>query len=973
MSLFDAILTNIYKWFPIGEIYNKMENEFLDKSIFEQDIDLDFPILKNFKKLKYNLKTGEKNTYTFFIEINDERLNSTEIKALLKLNEKKSFFSDTDKLLLNYISHRLSGTITIYKILTDIGLVLTYLKGSSFPTFLDGNKIKFGNEDFKLDIDLSFDKDSNISMIIKTNGDFIFSTDKIFFLKDNIIYDLSEKVPHKFYKEIATGHNKFSIDSFLEIKDIFLEKLKTIHNIKIDSEIKKLVNLKIEEKIATAVLEVGKTSHFIIMKLRYKIGNEFFDIENYKYAENEAWVDKTNMIKIVKENNKLVKYVSDISISEDIYREIFGSARIRYNTSSKSPFLIMLPIANLEIFVNDVIPNAENFFEVVYKDGIKLKVVDGLVHFDIETNLKSRLDLFEFNVNFKIGGENFDLDYLKELMQKSRKYVQLKNGTTINIENIREINKWIEFLNKYEFKKTDNLYNADSKTALELDEFLKGFEDKSVKSNEEYKDLIQELKERKPLEEVSIPKCIDPILRDYQKEGVYWFHFLAKYGFNGILADEMGLGKTVQTLTILEKTKSDGPSLVICPKSLIYNWENEVKKYFPQMKILIIDGDHEKRRHLVKNVEDADIVITSYSMLQKDYMEYMESKVVFKYLVLDEAHYVKNMKTLSAKAVRLIKSRHKILLTGTPLENNLDELYGTFDLIMPGYLGSKLDFSREFVSKIERNNRIALELLQSKIKPFILRRTKADVLKELPPKQEQTVYNEMTNKQVGIYNEVLNRVKLEVNSLIEKKSLGQSRIQVLSALLKLRQVCNHPQLLDDSFIGEHEISGKYNQFLELLNEVIEADNKVLVFSQFTSMLSIFEKDLERLGIKFLRLDGSTKNRQELVDEFNNDDSIKVFLISLKAGGVGLNLTSASAVFLYDPWWNPMVEKQAMDRAHRIGQTKTVHVYKFITKNSIEEKILKLQERKGNLFDNLVKEDQGFMKKLEWDDLMELFD
>ncbi len=950
-----------------------MTKDFLDKSIFEQDLSSDYPILKNYKNLKYYIKTSENNSYQFYIEINDERLNSSEIKALLKLNDSKKILFDSDKLLLNYIVHRLPGTISIYKIISDIGLILTHLKGSSFKTFFDEKEIKFSNKNLKLDIKLNFDKHSNILMKISNNGKFIFSVDKVFFLKENTIHNINEEIPIKFYKEIAKGHNKFSIDSFLEIKDTFLKKIKQIHNLKIDNEISKLVDLKIDTKIAKAIIEVGKSSHFIIMKLKYKIGNELFDIDDYKYADTQEWVDKTELIKIVKENGKLIKYISDISISSDVFKEIFQGARVRFNTASKTPFLVMLPISNLEIFVRDVIPKAENFFDVIYKDGQKLKVEDGKIYFDVETNLKSRLDLFEFNVNFKIGDESFDLEFLKTLMLKSKKLIQLKNGTTINVENIREINKWIEFLNKFEFKKVDNKYKSDPKTALELDEFLRSFEGKNIKSNEEYKELIQELKYKKPVEEIKLPEGVENILRDYQKEGVYWFHFLSKYGFNGILADEMGLGKTIQALTILSMTKNEGPNLVICPKSLIYNWENEIKKYFPKMKILIIDGDMEKRKNLIKKALNSEVVISSYSMLQKDYMEYLESKILFNYLVLDEAHYVKNMKTLSAKAVRLIRSNRKILLTGTPLENNLDELYGTFDLIMPGYLGSKLNFSRDYVSKIERNNRIALELLQSKIKPFILRRTKSEVLKELPEKQEQIVYNEMTNKQVGIYNEVLNRVKFEVNQVIEKKGEGRSRIAVLSALLKLRQVCNHPQLLDKSFSDEIDISGKYNQFLELLEEVVDADKKVLVFSQFTSMLNIFEKDLVKKGIVFLRLDGSTKNRQELVDEFNNNNKIKVFLISLKAGGVGLNLTSASTVFLYDPWWNPMVEKQAMDRAHRIGQKKTVNVYKFITKNSIEEKILKLQERKGNLFENLVREDHGLMKRLEWEDLMELFD
>jgi len=741
---------------------------------------------------------------------------------------------------------------------------------------------------------------------------------------------------------------------------------------KISKEVENLSNLNLKRKVAKVVAEVSRTSHFIVFALKYKIGKEHFNIEDYKYLENQSWLDKTSEIKIVKEKDSLVHYVSDETLSEDIFREIFEGVRIRYSQNSKSPFSLMLPISYLELFIAKAIPNIKKFFDIEYKDGVPLRLAEGNVKFEIEANLKSRLDLFEFNVKFKVEDEYFDLDFLKNLMQQNKKFIQLKDGSTINIENVREINKWIEFLKRFEFKRKDNNYSTKSEVALELDEFLRDFKQKEVKSNESYRDLILELKERKPIKTIDLPSNIDSILRDYQKEGIYWMHFLKKYGFGGILADEMGLGKTLQALTILAMER-DQKHIVICPKTLIFNWENEIKLYFPEIKVLIIDGDSEKRKRLIKTINNFDIIITSYSMLQRDYAEYIRSKLKFEYAVLDEAHYIKNMKTLSAKAVRLIDSKNKILLTGTPLENNLGELYSTFDLIMPNYLGSKLEFNREFISKIERNNMIALEILQSKIRPFILRRTKKEVLKELPDKQEQVVYSEMTNRQIAIYNEVLNRVRDEVNNLIEKQGFQKSRIQVLSALLKLRQICNHPSLVDESFKGEENISGKHNQFLELLTEVVDSGEKVLVFSQFTSMLDIFEKDLARLDIKYTRLDGSTRDRQEVVKQFNTNKEIKVFLISLKAGGVGINLTSASAVFLYDPWWNPMVEKQAMDRAHRIGQTKKVNVYKFITKNSIEEKILKLQERKGNLFDNLVTESGNIIKKLEWEDLMELFD
>lgn len=948
-----------------------MDKKFFDESIFnsvesEESLNIDSKLL-SFHLKKHN------NSFQFYVENKSERLNGSELKIILKANETKKFLSENDCALFNYISHRLLGTQTIYNVFNDISFILSHLKNSKIKTFFEENSLQFSDKSYKLNLELKFDENNNVVLEVLDKGDIIATPDVVYFIKDEVLYSLNEKVPPKFYTEIFDGKNKFSIDMFLTLKTTILERLKNSQNLKISPEVKMLSEMSIEKRVAKLVVEISKTTHFIILHLKYNVGEEVFNAEDYKYAETISWIDKKSLVKIVREEEQLVQYIPDETLSEEVMREIFDGTRIKYSPSPKSPFMVMLPISSLENFINQVLPKVEDRFDVIYKNGQKLKLADGNVKFELETNLKSRLDFFEFKVRFRIENEYFDIDFLKDLMLKNKKYVQLKDGTTVNIENIREINKWIEFLKKFEFKKKDNVYQSHSTTALELDEFLKDFKEKNIKSNEEYKNMIQELKEKKPVNEVELPLDVKEILRDYQKEGVYWLHFLKKYGFNGILADEMGLGKTIQTLCILAMNQEEGAHIVICPKSLIYNWENEIKKYFPQMKVLIIDGESEKRKKLIENSQGSNILITSYSMLQKDYKMYIENHLNFNYMVLDEAHYVKNMKTLSAKAVRIINSKRVLLLTGTPLENNLDELYGTFDLVMPTYLGNKIDFNRDYVSKIERNNMIALELLQAKIRPFILRRTKKEVLKELPDKVEQVVYNEMTNKQTAIYQELLNRVKAEVNELIKNQGFDKSRIQVLSALLKLRQICNHPGLMEEGFKNEENISGKYDQFLELLEEVIESGEKVLVFSQFTSMLDIFQKELSNKKINFVRLDGSTKNRQEVVDQFNNDEKIKVFLISLKAGGVGLNLTSASAVFLYDPWWNPMVEKQAMDRAHRIGQTQTVNVYKFITKNSIEEKILKLQERKGNLFENLVTEDSGYFKRLEWEDLMELFD
>lgn len=949
-----------------------MTSEFFDQETLKAINTDEYPIVEQYKDLQVFLKSGDTNILQLWLEINDQRLNSSEIKALLAYNQKNNILNKNEEVLLGYLGHKLVSIQTIYKIIGDKQLIFTYLQDISFPIFLDEEETIFSKEDKKLDFSFTFDDQSNINLEVLTEGSAIITLQDVYFREKGSISRLSTEIPQTFYKQIFEGKTKFTINGFVELKNTLLEKLQKIHNVIISEEVEKLATLDIEQKIAPIVVEVGKTSHFITLELKYEIGDERFPVDNYKYAQTSSWPDKEMNIKIIREEGKLIRYISDLEMTDDIFELLIQSTRVRSSKSSSNPFQIMFPTTSLETVVRRIIPELEKEFRVVYKDGQTLELENTAVTFDLWTNLSRRNDLLEFQVKFKIKEQYVTLEFLKDLMLQNRKYVQLDDGTTANIENIREINKWIEFLTRFDFRKSGDKYKAPSVTALQLDEFLDTIGNSKMKSNEEYKEIIQELKERKPIQPIDIPEQVDHILREYQKEGVYWMYFLKKYGFGGILADEMGLGKTVQALTMLRLIK-EKTHLIVCPKSLIYNWENEIKKYFPETSVLIVDKDSDKRKRMISESENYDIVITSYSMLQKDVDEYLEHDIEFGYLVLDEAHYVKNIKTLSSKAVRTISAENKLLLTGTPLENNLDELYGTFELIMPGYLGSLSEFKRDFVSKIERNNTIALEILQAKIKPFILRRTKDQVLKELPEKQEQIVYNEMTNKQVAIYNEVLRRVKSDVEELVKEQGFEKSRIQILSALLKLRQVCNHPSLVDQSFRGEEDISGKYDQFRELLAETIKSGRKILLFSQFTSMLDIFEKDLKEEDINYLRLDGSTKNRQELVDQFNEDESVSVFLISLKAGGVGLNLTAANVVFLYDPWWNPMAEQQAIDRAHRIGQQQRVNIYKFITKNSIEEKILKLQERKDNLFENLITEETGFIKRLEYEDLMELFE
>ena len=440
--------------------------------------------------------------------------------------------------------------------------------------------------------------------------------------------------------------------------------------------------------------------------------------------------------------------------------------------------------------------------------------------------------------------------------------------------------------------------------------------------------------------EIKIPDGLNATLRDYQVDSLNWFETLDYLGFGGILADEMGLGKTIQTITFL-LSKPNRKTLIVTPTSLIHNWKSEFEKFAPSLSVGISHGLKKERLNIIKNINDFDIILTTYGSLRNDIEEY--EKLHFDYCIIDEAQNIKNPLASSSDAVKSINAINKFALTGTPIENNLLELWSIFDFIMPGYLYSLTKFNAIFIKDPEQ-----VENLKRMIKPFILRRTKSQVIKELPPKIEKEFYVEMGKAQKNTYGIYVEEIK---KRLQEKKDI-KNKITIFSYLTKLRQLCLDPSIIVEGYKGK---SAKTDTCLEIIKDYIEKDNKILVFSQFTSVLKNIGKRLDKNHINFYYLDGSTsaKDRITLVDSFNNNKEIKVFLISLKAGGTGLNLTSANTVIHFDPWWNPSVENQASDRAHRIGQKQVVEVIKLISKGTIEEKIVELQQKKSELIHDMI--------------------
>lgn len=476
--------------------------------------------------------------------------------------------------------------------------------------------------------------------------------------------------------------------------------------------------------------------------------------------------------------------------------------------------------------------------------------------------------------------------------------------------------------------------------------------------------------------------ALENTLRPYQKEGVYWMRFMEKSGLSGLLADEMGLGKTLQTLTWISLSRTDPgaagkPALVVCPTSLVANWDAEAEKFVPWLKRLVISGAD--RREMFGKIPSADLVITSYALLQRDLEEAWLDKT-FSIVVLDEAQHIKNRSTRNAKSAKSLAAVRKLVLTGTPVENSVADVWSIFDFLMPDYLGEYMHFKATCEEPIACGGAVgeaAQEKLRRKLHPFILRRLKKDVAKDLPDKIISVRYAPMTAEQQHWYHREAAAAKQKLGNMVKERGLAAAKFEILATLTRLRQIANDVSLLKEW--REHnkkspdvETSGKLDVFLELLDEAIDGGHRMLVFSQFTSELAIISDALRQKGVKFCYLDGSTKDRLGECRKFNTDTSINVFLISLLAGGTGLNLTGADMVVHFDPWWNPAAENQATDRAHRIGQKKTVHVVKLITSHTVEERVLAMQQKKQRVIDATVNaSDSETISKMSFEDLQNL--
>jgi len=591
------------------------------------------------------------------------------------------------------------------------------------------------------------------------------------------------------------------------------------------------------------------------------------------------------------------------------------------------------------------------------KVSVGVSVSHGLLNLEITTEDISREEL---------------LDILKSYRSRQR-YYRLKNGDFLNLEDnsleiLREMMEAMH-LSPKEFVK--GKMQLPAYRTLYLDKLLEEKEDIYLTRDKYFKELVKSFKTIKDAD-YEEPTELSGLMRGYQKNGYKWIRTLGGYGFGGILADDMGLGKTLQAIAVLLASKqegNEGSALVVCPSSLVFNWMEELHHFAPQLNALAIVGNQEQRKTLLENWSQYDVLVTSYDLLKRDILHYEEMQ--FEYQIIDEAQYIKNHTTAAAKAVKVIHSRLRLALTGTPIENRLSELWSIFDYLMPGFLYGYETFKKEFETPIAKNGEEeAMNRLQRMTGPFILRRVKQDVLKDLPDKLEEVRYVQLEDVQRKAYDAQVVHMQNQLAGQGDAE-FAQNKLAILAELTRLRQICCDPTLCFDNYKGE---SAKLEACMELILSAIDGGHKMLLFSQFTSMLDIIRRRLEQEGIAYYIITGETAKEQrlKLVKAFN-EDTVPVFLISLKAGGVGLNLTGADVVIHYDPWWNMAAQEQATDRAHRIGQTKKVTVYRMIVKNTVEEKILKLQELKRNLADSIVNAQSGQLAALSREELLGLLE
>ena len=858
--------------------------------------------------------------------------------------------------------------------------------GSRYESTFSGKNMALSSKSLERFFDLMIDRNFNIDInghklndttVVEEKVDLKFKIEEegkdllVSLIDKDIFVPLSEDCRYIFYKDtiykLPIYQSRFISPIINEIKD------KDIKSIRVEESLKEVF-------VSEVLLNIRKYTN---LEIDEKVSNSIYteELESIIYFDRKGEVISGKVefnyggIKI---NPFSSKKKQEISKGQILLRDMEKERKV-LALLEKGDFKVEDGGFYLEDeekifdFINNVIPKLQHYSGVYYTDSFKEIQLIERDSFSGVFKIDSGLDMLEFDFNIE-GIDMLELGNVFHALKEKKKYYKLKNGAFLSLEN-EDLNNVFEMMDYLDVEVEDfnnGKLELPKYRTMYLDKFLEDRDIGFIKKNADFKKLVMDIREPDDIE-YKLPKGLNAELRDYQKSGFKWIKSLSSYGFGGILADEMGLGKTVQMICFLmseKEEKGQGTNLIVVPTSLVYNWEDEINKFAPDLSTIIIAGMKSDRINLIKTCSRYDMVITSYPLIRKDVDDYKD--IDFRYVILDEAQHIKNKGSLSAKSVKKLKAKNYFALTGTPMENSLSELWSIFDFLMPGYLLNTKKFTEKFERPIvKENDSKRLRELNNYIKPFILRRLKKEVLKELPDKIEQKILVDMTDEQKKMYLAYLQAIKGDLGEEITEKGYNKSHIKILAGLTRLRQLSCDPSVFLEDYNGG---SGKLDSLEEIVSEAVSGGHRILIFSQFTTMLSEIRKRLSKTNIDMMYLDGKTpmEDRGRLVKQFNKGQS-DVFLISLKAGGTGLNLTSADMVIHFDPWWNPAVEDQATDRAHRIGQENKVQVIKLITKGTIEEKIFKLQEKKKEMIDKVIREGETLISKLSKEEIMSLFD
>lgn len=932
---------------------NTIQNKINRSDNYKKEIKLDLDIKsikeKNIFMFDVQFRIGEGSTY--LVTKLNEFFQAMENKSPLRINGEflfnpyNMYFSESDKELLSFAIDRFKENDEV-KIIEGKYLRLKSNEIRDFLSLVSSDKkVKF-NYDYINYETFVYKENLPLSFTLKLENDSVNLTTK-------------KKLP-------IPLSNKF--DVFLYDRKIYLPSISVAN-----SYFGFWKELKRQGKI-----EYSKESNELIkvIKVLSEISSDVILSEGIKRICRRFWKPKLSF----STENKLVKckaiinyFGKNINILENDSIEFFRDLTLEDEIDRRLERLRFIKKNKDYIFIG----NDDEYYEFLTA-GINELALISKVTFNKSfeksnllnsKNIEAIIEDEEDNLYFKFNIEDIDFSEYKDILEAlkdGRKYYKSKKSRLINLKDIGMKN-FLNMLDNLSYRKdlSQGILEVDKNKALFLENSIEGNNLSFIRGNKIVKDIADKLSNRNETE-ISQVKGFNGQLRNYQLVGVNYLKALSNLGFGGILADEMGLGKTIQIISFLLEEKNlkedNKKSLIVAPTSLLYNWKAEFEKFAPQIKVGIVHGNKNVREKILMNINEFDVLITTYGTIKND-IDFYENEV-FDYCIIDEAQNIKNPKAQNTKVIKEINAKVKFALTGTPIENTIVELWSIFDFIMPGYLFDESSFKEKFMHRDEDE----LEELKILINPFILRRLKRDVISELPEKIEKKYYVQMTSDQRLAYKNYMKDVKLSI------KNGEEDKVTIFSYLTRLRQICLDPSLVDENYNGKN---GKINTAIDIIEDIIESKYKILVFSQFTSVLKKLRKELIERGIESKYLDGTTvaKERISLVNEFNESKEAQVFLISLKAGGTGLNLTSAKFVMHMDPWWNPAIEDQATDRAHRIGQKNIVEVIKLIAKDTIEENIIKLQEDKREIINSVISDDSlniNNISKLTNEEILDLF-